>query len=108
HVLVVVDHRVVVRGLPASRLSEAPALRVRPEVHVREVHPAEERLAPPVLALDVVACGRRELVVTRLHTLSRKRSRVLDSLLPDAAPARVLLRVVFRRRLAAQHAAGAE
>ena len=75
---------------------------------MREVHPAEERLAPPVLALDVVARGRRELVVTRLHALSRQRSRVLDSLLPDAAPARVLLRVVFRRRPAAQHAAGAE
>ena len=44
-VLVVVDHRVVIRRLPAPRLAEALRLGVRPQVHVRGVHPAEERLA---------------------------------------------------------------
>ena len=44
-VLVVVDHRVVVRRLPAARLPEALRLGVRAEVHVRGVEPAEEGLA---------------------------------------------------------------
>ena len=44
-VLVVVDHGVVVRALPAARLAEALRLGVRAEVHVGEVHPDEERLA---------------------------------------------------------------
>ena len=44
----------------------------------------------------------------RLHPLPRQRARVLDPLLADAAPARVLLRVVLRRRPAAEHAARAE
>ena len=56
-VLVVVDHRVVVRRLPAAGLPEALGLRVRAEVHVRRVDPAEERLAPLVLALDEVRGG---------------------------------------------------
>ncbi len=49
-----------------------------------------------------------ELVVARLHPLPRQRARVLDPLLADAAPARVLLRVVLVRRLALEHATRAE
>ena len=48
-----------------------------------------------------------ELVVARLHPLAGQRASVLDLLLADAAPARVLLRVVLVRRAAAQHAARA-
>ena len=44
-VLVVVDHGVVVRALPAPRLADALRLGVGAEVHVGEVHPDEERLA---------------------------------------------------------------
>ncbi len=95
-VAVVVDHRVVVGRLPPAGLAEAPALRVGAEVHVREVHPAEERLPPVVLALDEVAGGVGELVVAGLHPLPGQRARVLDPLLADASPARVLLRVVLR------------
>ena len=105
---VVVEHRVVVRRLPAAGLAEAPPLGVRAEVHVRRVHPAEERLAPVVLALDEVGGGVDELVVARLHPLPRQRARVLDPLLADAAPARVLLRVVLVRRPALEDAARAE
>ncbi len=107
-VAVVVEHRVVVGRLPAAGLAEASPLRVGAEVHVRRVHPAEERLAPVVLALDEVAGGVDELVVAGLHPLPGQRARVLDPLLADTSPARVLLRIVLRRRPAAEHAARAE
>jgi hypothetical protein len=100
-VLVVIDHRVVIGRLPAAGLSEAPPLGVRAQVHVGRVHPAEEGLAPPVLALDEVACGRDEVVVAGFHPLLRQRPGVLDPLLADPAPALVLLRVVLVRRLGA-------
>ncbi len=48
-----------------------------------EVDPAEERLAPVVLTLDVVAGGVDELVVAGLHPLPGQRPRVLDPLLAD-------------------------
>ena len=44
-ILVVVDHGVVVRALPAARLADALRLGVGAEVHVGEVHPDEDRLA---------------------------------------------------------------
>ncbi len=53
-VLVVVDHRVVVRRLPAPGLTHALRLRVRVDVHVGHVHPDEERGAAVVLAPDEV------------------------------------------------------
>ena len=83
--LVVVDHRVVVGGLPLARLPKAPALRVRPEVHVRGVHPEEERLALIMLALDEVDGAVDDLVVDRLHPLLRQRAGVLDLLLAAAS-----------------------
>jgi hypothetical protein len=105
---VVVEHRVVVRRLPAAGLPQAPPLRVRSQVHVGEVHPAEERLPSVVLALDEVRGGLDEFVVARLHPLAGQRPRVLDPLLADAAPARLLARVVLGRRAALEHPARAE
>ena len=49
-----------------------------------------------------------ELVVARLHPLARQRSGVLDRLLADPPPTRLLGRVILLRRAAAQHAARAE
>ena len=49
-VLVVIDHRVVVFALPAAGLALAFRLDVGAEVHVREVHPDEERLVGRRLA----------------------------------------------------------
>ena len=60
-VLVVVDHRVVIGRLPASRLAEALGLGVRVEMHVRRVEPDEERLAGVVLALDEILGGARRI-----------------------------------------------
>ena len=105
---VVVEHRVVIGRLPAAGLPEAPPLGVCAEVHVRGVHPAEERLAPPVLTPDEVGSRIDELVVTGLHALARQRSRVLDPLHAHAAPARVLLRIVLVRRPALQHSTRTE
>src|SRR5271169_6798492 len=48
-ILVVVDHGVVVRALPASRLSNAFWLGVGAEMHVREVDPHKSWLAGFVL-----------------------------------------------------------
>jgi hypothetical protein len=61
-VLVVVDHRIVVGALPASRLTDAFRLRMRPEVHVREVYPQEDRLAGFVLLLQEIARAGRDVV----------------------------------------------
>ncbi len=79
--LVVVDHRVVVGRLPPPRLSKAPLLRVRAEVHVRGVDPDEERLPGVVLPLDEVERPVDDLVVDRLHPLLRQRTGVLDRVL---------------------------
>jgi hypothetical protein len=65
-------------------------------------------LPAAMLALHVVAGGVGELVVAGLHPLTGQRSRVLDPLLPDPAPTRVLLRVVLGRRPATEHPARAE
>jgi hypothetical protein len=79
-VLVVVDHRVVVRRLPPSSLAQALRLGMRAEVHVRRVHPDEERGARVVLAPDEVDAGIGRLVVDGLHPLPGQRARVLDAL----------------------------
>ena len=81
---------------------------MRPQVHVREVEPAEERLIRRVLALDEILGRGGELVVAGLHALPCERTRVLDGLLTDAAPARLLGRVILVRRVAVQDAARTE
>ena len=103
--LVVVDHRVVVRGLPRPGLAEALRLGVGPEVHVGGVHPAEERGAGLLRPPDEVLRLGDEVVVAGLHPLLGQRAGVLDPLLADPAPARVLGVVVGVRRPAVQHAA---
>ena len=107
-VLVVVDHRVVIGRLPAARLAEALLLGVREQVHVRGVEPHEERLAGLVLPLDEVLGGGDELVVAGLHPLLGERAGVLDLLLADLAPARLLGRVVLVGRPGMDDAARAE
>ena len=108
HVLVVVDHRVVVRRLPAAGLPAAPLLRVREQVHVRGVEPHEPRLAGLVLPLDEVRGRGHEFVVAGLHALLRERAGVLDLLLADLAPARLHRLVVLVGRPAMHDATRAE
>ena len=78
--LVVIDHRVVVLGLPAAGLPEARGLGVRPEVHAGRVEPNEEGFAGRVLPLDEVHGAGQELVVHRLHPLLGQWARVVDLL----------------------------
>ena len=86
HILVMVDHRVVVRRLPAPGLPDAILLGVREHVHVGEVHPGEEGLVVLVLPADEVLRGGSEVIVTGLHPLPGQRSGVFDPLLADSAP----------------------
>jgi hypothetical protein len=78
--LVVVDHHVVVLGLPAAGLPAALRLDVCPRVHVRGVVPDEERLAGLVRGLDELLRRCEEFLVAGLHALLRQRAGVLDLL----------------------------
>ena len=107
-VLVVVDHGVVIERLVLARPGRGSGLGVGPQMHVGRVDPAEERLAVLVLSLDQVLRRGDELVVARLHALAGERAGVLDLLLADPAPARLLGRVVLVGRPAVQHASRPE
>ena len=82
--LVVVEHRVVVRRLPAAGPPEVLVAGVRAEVHVRRVEPDEERGVGLVLAAHEVDRRVAELLVAGLHPLDRERAGVLDPLRPVA------------------------
>ena len=108
HDFVVINHRVVVRGLPAPGLAEAFRLRVSHEVHVCGVEPDKERRTRSMLAIDEVEPMLQHLVVDSLHALLRQRSGVLDPLPADSTPARLVSRIVFIGRPAVQHSARPE
>ena len=105
YVLIVIDHRVVIRRLPAACLSPALRLGVGEQVHVGSVQPNKERLAVFVLALDEIRGGGDEFVVAGLHALFRQRPSVLDLLLADSSPTRLFGRIVRIGGPAMQHAA---
>ena len=94
----------------APGLAEALRLGVRAEVHVGGVDPARRTACRP-------SCWRSDEVARRastnssshgLHPLLGQRAGVLDPLLADPAPARVLGGVVLVGRPAVQHAARPE
>ena len=107
-VLVMVDHRVVIGRLPASRLPLALGLGMREGVHVGRIEPDEERLARVVRLLHEFLGARDEVVVAGLHALPRERAGVLDFLLADPAPARLDGRIVGVRREGVHDAARPE
>jgi hypothetical protein len=67
HVLIVVDHRIVIRRLPSAGLTHTLWLGIRADVHVGEVDPAEERLAGLVLTFNEIHCCIRDVVINRFH-----------------------------------------
>src|SRR5215472_9009993 len=69
-----IDHHVVIFALPAPGLAPAFRLYVRTHMHVREVHPKEERLAGRGLVLDVLDGTGCDVIVDRLHPLLRQRA----------------------------------
>ena len=107
--LVVVDHGVVVHGLPAPGLTDALWFGVGAKVHVGGVEPDEEGGIRFHLAADEVLGGGQELVVDRLHPLLCERAGIFDPLRAvrigpgmEHAPRAVPLaevRVVLRRRI---------
>ena len=107
-VLVVVDHGVVIRGLVLTRLPQARGLGVCAQMHVGGVHPAEKRLASLLVPRDEVLGGGDDLIVYRLHEFARQGTGVFDLLLANAAPARLLGRIVLVGRPAAQYTARQE
>ena len=104
-ILVMVDHRIVIRRLPASRLSFALRLGMGVEMHVRGVEPDEEGLARVVLALDEILGRRNKFVVARFHALFRERTGVGHSLFSDFTPTRLFGRIVRIGRPGMHHPA---
>ncbi len=68
-ILVVIDHGVVVRALPAASLTDALRLRMGAQVHVGEVYPNEERPVRSRLSLDEIGGSVRNVVVNGFHPL---------------------------------------
>ena len=79
-VLVVVDHHVVVFGLPTPGLTDALRLHVGAKVHVGGIDPDEERLAGLMLALNQVNCRGDKFIVNGLHALLGQRAGIFDFL----------------------------
>ena len=78
--VVVIEHRVVVLGLPAPGAADALGFGMGAEMHVGGVEPDEERGLRLVLAADEIRCGVAELLVDGLHPLLGQRPGVLDAL----------------------------
>ena len=97
HVLVVLDHHVVVEGLPAPGLARHVFRRADAEMHPGGVDPDEERCVVVVGALDEILGCVHELDVTRFHAFTGQRAGVLDALFADATPPRMLGGIVFLR-----------
>src|SRR4030095_16307108 len=101
---VVIDHRVMVRTLPAAGLADAFRLRVRAQVHVGEIHPDEEWLVRILLSLDEISGSIRSVVVDGLHPLLGQRTGVFTLLLADLAEARINRRIVLVGSFTVQNA----
>src|SRR5215475_4652524 len=109
NVLVVVNHYIMIFGLPASGLTAAFRLFVSAQVHMGGVHPNEERFARLLLAFDEVYGRRLELIVYRFHSLLREwpcvfyllRAIRVRPAMQDAAGAVLLFEVrkIFVRRI---------
>jgi hypothetical protein len=79
-VLVMVDHHVVVFGLPTPGLTHAARLLVSAEMHVGGVDPDRERLAGVLLARNPVRCHGNDVIVDGFHALLGQRAGILDLL----------------------------
>ena len=78
---------------------------MRHDVHARRVEPHEERLLVGARLVDELQRVVEDFVVDRLHPLGIERSGILDPLLADLAPARLLGRIVAVRRPGVDHVA---
>jgi len=104
---VVVDHCVVIRGLPAAGLPHTVRLGMGVGVHMGGIHPAEEGLIVGMLARDEILGRVDEFVIAGFHALGGQGARVLDALASHLAPAWLHRAVVLVAGPAVQHAARA-
>ena len=105
HVLVMVDHRVVVVALCHAGLTEALGLGMSSEVHMGEIDPGKERLLGLYLALDEILRLGCNFVIDCFHPLLVQRTGILAFLLAHFAEARVFGRIINLRRHAIHDAA---
>jgi len=75
----VLNHRIVILGLPASRLSTNLIGDVCAKVHPRGVEPDKKRYVSICGIFDEALCLGDDLVVDSLHSLLGERAGVLDS-----------------------------
>src|SRR5262249_14784112 len=92
-------------ALPTSSLTDALGLRVRAQVHVREIHPNQERFVGVLLPPNEINGAVRDVVIDRYHALLGQGASVRTDLFSDFSEARIDRGVVFVRRLAVQDAA---
>ena len=78
HVLVVVDHDVVIDTLLLTSLADARRFGVGAEVHVGVARPQEKRLLGLDLALDEILGADLDVVVDGFHPLLGQGAGVLD------------------------------
>src|SRR5690554_5630769 len=75
----VLHHGLMVRGLPAPRLSPYSFRDVSPEMHLCSVEPDEERLFRLMLAFDKIDGCIQKFLVYFFHSFSGQRASILDA-----------------------------
>ena len=80
HVFVVFDHGVMIHALPASGLPQDLRGDMGTEVHMRKIHPDEDRLAGLVLLFNEACCPGGDVPVHGLHALFGQRAGIFDFL----------------------------
>ena len=77
-VFVMVDHRIVIRALPASGLAQALGFGMGAEMHVSKVDPNEHRFSGLGLFFDKFGGTSGGIIIDSLHALFGQRTGVLD------------------------------
>src|SRR5688572_1940343 len=106
--LIVIDHGIMIRRLPATCLPKTLWFRVREQVHMRRVQPNEERFIGIFLTFYEVGSRSNKFIITGLHSLCVQWSCVFDLLLAHPSPARHFGRVVDIGSPGVNHTSGTE
>src|SRR5262245_43365027 len=81
---------------------------MRDDMHAGRIKPEEERLAVLPCLVEEPERVRQYFIINCLHTFWTEFACILDSLLPDLAPARFDGGVILVRRVAVDHVARAD
>ena len=77
-IFVMVDHRIVIRALPASGLTQALGFGMGAKVHVSKIDPDEHRFSGLGLFFDKFGGTGGDIIIDSLHALLGQRAGVLD------------------------------